>query len=76
MGENAQFTLSEAVAGRKKFTGVITGVEDDAIVLDVEGTGLVQLPWSSVAKARLKVDVDFAHSAQNNRISEEGKGKR
>jgi ribosome maturation factor RimP len=71
VGENAQFTLVEAVAGRKKFTGIITGVAADAAVVDVEETGLVELPWSSVAKARLKVDVDFTSSAHENRISEE-----
>jgi ribosome maturation factor RimP len=70
-GENAQFTLVEPVAGRKKFAGVITGVEADAAVLEVEGTGLVELPWGSVSKARLKANVDFARGAQDNRISEE-----
>jgi ribosome maturation factor RimP len=71
VGENAQFTLREAVAGRKRFTGVITGVEKDAVVIDADDAGLVQLPWSSVSRARLKADVDFAHSAQDNRICEE-----
>ena len=71
VGENAQFTLAEAVAGRRKFTGIINGVEDGAVVVDVEGTGLVALPWGIVSRARLKVDVDFTSSAQDNRISEE-----
>jgi ribosome maturation factor RimP len=71
VGENAQFTLSEAVDGRKRFTGVITGVEGGSVVLDVEGAGAVTLPWSSVTKARLKVHIDIAASARDNRISEE-----
>jgi ribosome maturation factor RimP len=71
VGENAQFTLVEAVAGRKKFTGIISGVEDGSVVVDVEGTGLVSLPWGIVSRARLKVDVDFTSSVQENRISEE-----
>jgi ribosome maturation factor RimP len=71
VGENAQFTLAEAVAGRRKFTGIINGVEDGSVVVDVEGTGLVAMPWSIVSRARLKVDVDLTSSAQENRISEE-----
>lgn len=72
VGENARFTLAEPVAGRKKFTGTITGVTGGSAVVDVEGAGPTELPWSSVAKAHLKGAVDFNACAEDNRISEEG----
>jgi ribosome maturation factor RimP len=46
------------IDGRTRFTGVITGVRDDDVVLDVEGTPVL-VPIGDVRTARLKGDVDF-----------------
>lgn len=46
------------IGGRTRFTGVITGVRDDAVVLDVDGIS-VRIPLGDVRTARLKGEVDF-----------------
>jgi ribosome maturation factor RimP len=48
------------IDGHTRFTGVITGVQDNDIVLDVEGTPVL-VPFGDVRTARLKGDVDFGH---------------
>lgn len=72
VGDKAQFTLAEAVAGRKRFAGTIVSVTDADVVLSAEDTGEVELPWVIVAKANLKGEIDFTPCADENRISEEG----
>ncbi len=52
-------TLKTApIDGRRSFTGTITGVEGDDVVLDVNGR-TVHVPHGAVTKARLKGTVDF-----------------
>lgn len=46
------------IDGRTRFTGVITGVRDDGVVLEVDGEP-VHIPLNEVRTARLKSDVDF-----------------
>ena len=46
------------IAGVSRHTGRITGVEDETIVLDSDGTS-VHVPYADVLSARLKGEVDF-----------------
>lgn len=46
------------INGRTRFTGIIKGLQDDDVVLEVEGE-LVRIPFSDVHNARLKGEVDF-----------------
>jgi len=46
------------LGGRTRFTGTIAGVQDDVVVLEVDGE-LVHVPLDEVRTARLKGDVDF-----------------
>lgn len=39
---------------RKNFTGVLTAVEPDAVVVDVEGAGSFRIPLADIAKANLE----------------------
>jgi ribosome maturation factor RimP len=76
VGETAQVTLVEPVAGRRRFTGTIVRADDTTMVLTAEDTGEVELPWVIVSKASLKGDIDFTPCTEENRISEEGKDER
>ena len=51
-GERAQVKLRMPMAGRKNFVGVISGVSDGILQLDVEGS-LVAIELSNLDKARL-----------------------
>ena len=51
-GEKAQLKLRMPLAGRKNFVGVIGGLSDGILQLDVDGS-LVEIELSNVDKARL-----------------------
>lgn len=45
--------------GRTTYTGTIAGVDDDIVVLDVDGQP-VRIPYGAISKAHLKGTVDFS----------------
>ena len=57
-GEEATVRTARPIEGRANFTGRITGVEGDTIVLDVDGT-TYRIPHDAVSKARLRAEIDF-----------------
>ena len=54
-GHEARVTLHEAVDGRKRFQGIVRGVDGDAAVLDVPETGEVRLPLADILTAKLSL---------------------
>jgi len=58
-GSKAKVSVSPEVDGHKHFTGVIEGVEDDVVILDVDGT-TVRVPHSAITRARLRVEIDLS----------------
>lgn len=53
-GHEARVALNEAVDGRKRFQGMVRGLDGDAAVLEVEGTE-VRLPLSDIHSAKLSL---------------------
>lgn len=51
-GSRVKITLREKLDGRRRFEGVLVGVRDGKVVLDLEG-GEVVLPLQMIEKARL-----------------------
>ncbi len=52
-GWQAKLELDRLVEGRKRWTGVLAGIEDDNVCLDVEGeedTALIPFAWIATAK--------------------------
>ena len=41
---------------RRNFTGVVTGVAEDAVMLDIPGGGHFRIPFSEIAKANLEFE--------------------
>lgn len=41
---------------RKNFTGTLSGVEEDTVVVDVEGAGSFRIPLKDIAKANLEYE--------------------
>jgi ribosome maturation factor RimP len=58
-GERAKVSVSPEVEGHKHFTGTITGVEGDSVLLDVDGES-VRIPHAAITRARLRVEFDFS----------------
>ena len=51
-GEKAEVRLRMPLEGRRRFTGVVQGADDEALELEVEGT-LHRFPFTNLDKARL-----------------------
>ena len=52
-GHEARLELDRVAEGRKRFKGVLVGVEDDAVALDIDGevdTALIPFAWIAEAK--------------------------
>ncbi len=52
-GHEAKVTLLEAIEGRKRFQGIVRGLDGDAARLDVPGLGEIALPLSNILTAKL-----------------------
>jgi ribosome maturation factor RimP len=57
-GSQVKITSRELVEGRKSFTGTLQGVQNDFVVLEMDGT-TYNIPLGAIAKARLRVEIDF-----------------
>ena len=56
-GELARIKTTEEIEGQKNFTGTIQSVDGDTIVFDDATKGTVNIPYISIAKANLKIDL-------------------
>lgn len=56
VGRRVRIVTSEAVDGQHALVGRISGVEDDAVIVN-SGTRVHRIPWTVVTRARL--DVEF-----------------
>ena len=55
VGRRARIVTSAAVDGQHALVGRITGVEDDAVMVD-SGTRVYRIAWTVVTRARLEVE--------------------
>lgn len=58
LNEEARIRTSEPISGQSNFTGVISEVKDDLVILKVDGNS-IELPLSSIRKANLIGKIDF-----------------
>lgn len=56
-GQRATVKATPAVDGRSSFTGIITGLDGDDVLLEVASV-IHRVPLASVTRARLKVDFE------------------
>ena len=69
-GFEAKVELVMAVNGRRRFSGVLDGIEDNAVALIVDGERVL-LPLADIAKAKLVLtDELIAHVTGNRRTDE------
>jgi len=52
-GEKVQITLRQAFDGRRKFKGVLCGLEDEEVVIRVDDAQEIVLPMDSIERARV-----------------------
>lgn len=58
-GFEVKIELDVPLEGQKRFRGMLGGIENGLIALDVEGKGKVELPFESVHKAKLVLTDDL-----------------
>lgn len=58
VGQRAKVKTHAAINGQKVFIGNINAIEDNEIVFDDKTSGIVRFPYSEVAKANLRVDLE------------------
>jgi len=57
-GKLVKLKTSEEIGGSKTIVGHIRSIEDDNVTLEVQEGKKVTVPYSAVAKANLKIDLD------------------
>lgn len=57
-GEKAKITLKTPVSGRKNFTGIILGIKENLVQIEVEGK-VWELPLDNIKKANLRPEISF-----------------
>ena len=72
-GSRVSVKTMDLIEGRRNFLGTITRAGDSTFVIDQDGM-LVEIPYTAVGSARLKVDWDAVlKDAVGNKTSEEDK---
>ena len=57
-GKKAKIKTAQLINGQANYNGRIAGVEDEEIVFEDRTSGTVRIPFDSVDKANLKVDLE------------------
>ena len=65
-GFDAKIELSELLDGRKRFTGRLRGVEDDKVLMDVDGESKA-FPHVAIQKAKLIITDELLAAAEEGR---------
>lgn len=65
-GNDAHVRTSRPVGGRRNLTGRLEGVEGDDVVIDVDGETF-RVPYDSITKARLRVEIDLGKESEVER---------
>lgn len=72
-GSAARLKTRVAIGNQRNFRGTIAGVAGDKVVFDDRTNGRVEIPFESIAKANLEVDVDseFRHAREREATDNE-----
>lgn len=57
-GEKAALVLTSPLDGRAKWTGILQGVTDNAVKLEVDGQE-IEIPYEAIKKAHVIATIDF-----------------
>jgi ribosome maturation factor RimP len=57
-GEKAKITLKTPISGRKNFTGIILGIKENLVQMEVEGK-VWEFPLEDIKKANLQPEISF-----------------
>lgn len=67
VGSTADIRTEVPVDRRKRFNGTITGVEGEAVLVDVDGC-VYRVPHDAITKAKLRVTIDFGQEGKGESV--------
>jgi ribosome maturation factor RimP len=72
-GSTARIKTRLAIGNQRNFRGQIAGIANNNVIFDDRTTGRVELPFESIAKANLEVDVEneFRHARDRESIDQD-----
>lgn len=70
VGSLAKVKTNAPIDGQKNFTGRITAVENDEIAFADKTRGTIRIPYETVAKANLEIDLEEEFKASEKRKTE------
>jgi len=72
-GSAVRLKTRVSIGNQRNFRGTIAGVTDDKIVFNDRTSGRVEIPFASIAKANLELDVDseFRHASEREATDNE-----
>ena len=76
-GREAKVKTKEAINGQRNFRGRIVAVEGDKVVFEDITNGRVNVPFASIAKANLEIDVEeeFRRAEERERAAKQAAGR-
>lgn len=68
-GHAAKLKTREAINGQRNFRGALVSIENDSVIFDDKTNGRVRIPFASIAKANLEIDVEaeFRRAAEREK---------
>jgi ribosome maturation factor RimP len=75
-GQLAKLKSRDAINGQRNFRGRITGIEGETVIFEDKTSGRVAVPFRSIAKANLEIDVEeeFRRAEERERRKAAGGG--
>jgi len=67
MGRKARIRTDELINGKKKFSGVIKGLEEANILFEEDNGNPVSIPFNVIHKANLVFEIESKNSKSNSR---------
>ncbi|HEV2799782.1 MAG TPA: ribosome maturation factor RimP [Pyrinomonadaceae bacterium] len=73
-GQLAKMKSREAINGQRNFKGRLAGIEGETVLFDDNTNGRVRVPFGSIVKANLEIDVEeeFRIAAERERAAKQG----
>jgi ribosome maturation factor RimP len=53
-GSRVKLRTFELVGGQRNFRGTLRGVENEAVILEADGLGRIDIPYEQIAKANIE----------------------
>ena len=53
-GSRVKLRTFEPIAGQRNFRGRLGGIENETVILEADGVGMIDIPYDQIAKANIE----------------------